>query len=573
LKKSIQFYNPPIFENRTIRQIAEDKNGNLWLGTQSRGLYKWTKSKATAKFEDGISKFTAISDGLVGKITIDSKGYAWVACGIEGVFVIDVNTDKIVLHFSDQATAEKKLPEQVVSAIMEYDDTTMLITTSTYIIRYNRVSNRSALVGRPEFISGYISALEKDKNGFVWMTTTNGLYRINIQKGIFINFNRADGIENECFIQAASYRMPDGRLIFGSTSHFIVFDPLQIQIHSVFPGINVTDFKVMNRSLPLDSLLSLKKIELEYDQNSLVIEFSPLLYNSASLIKYKLEGLDKDWVVSDKNNQAVYSYLPPGSYSFLMKSMNEDGVESNKITRLIITVAAPFWKTWWFYSLLALLVVGLLFWLDKQRMKRKAGIQKMRSDIADKLHQDVNTALNNINILSEMARLKADKDIEKSKEFIQQIHSKSQQMIVAMDDMLWGISPDNDSMEKTIERIKEHIDALKNRYNVTIDLLVDKKVPKLDLNMKLRQDVFWLLRGGSTNIVRTGAANCRFYIGFKKPNLTYTLEFDSSNTDMVQLNNLLQRQELAAKIEEVNATLDARLYTTKSSIELTIPVS
>ncbi|WP_460559701.1 ligand-binding sensor domain-containing protein [Ferruginibacter profundus] len=571
-KRSFKFFNPPIFENRTIRQIAEDKNGNLWLGTQSRGLYKWTKSKGAQKFDDGISKFTAISNGLVGKITVDSKGYVWAACGLDGVYVIDANTDKIVMHFSDTATGGRKLPEQVVSAIMEYDDTTMLITTSTNIIRYNRVSKRSALIGRPEFISGYISSLEKDKNGFVWMTTTNGLYRINIQKGIFVNFNRADGIENECFIQASSYVMPDGRMIFGSSNHFIVFDPSRIQIRPVFPWVTVTDFKVMNKSLPLDSLLALKKIELGYDQNSLVIEFSPLLYNNASLIKYKLEGLDKEWIISDKNNQAVYNYLPPGSYTFLIKSMNEDGVESNKITRLVIVVNAPFWKTWWFYSVLTLLVMGLLFWLDRLRTKRTAAIQKMRTDIADKLHQEVNTALNNINILSEMAKLKADKDIEKSKEYIQQIHGKSQQMIVAMDDMLWGISPDNDSMQKTIERIREHIDALRNRYGVAIDLLVDEKVTTLNLNMELRQNVFWLLRGGSTNIVRTGAADCRFYIGFKKPNLTYTLDFDSSNTDMLQLNNLLQRQELADKLKEVNAVLNVQLQKTRSIIELAIPV-
>ncbi len=75
-----------------------------------------------------------------------------------------------------------------------------------------------------------------------------------------------------------------------------------------------------------------------------------------------------------------------------------------------IIVNAPFWKTIWFYSLLILAIGGFLFWLDKQRMQRKEAIQKMRSDIADNLHQEVNIALGNINILSEMANLKAGKE-------------------------------------------------------------------------------------------------------------------------------------------------------------------
>ena len=252
--------------------------------------------------------------------------------------------------------------------------------------------------------------------------------------------------------------------------------------------------------------------------------------------------------------------------------MDEEGNESTKITQLKITVSPPFWKTWWFYSLLVLLVAIVLFWLDKERMKRKEAIQKMRSDIADNLYQDVNTALSNINILSEMAKLKADKEPEKSKEYIQQIHSKSQQMIIAMDDMLWGISPENDSMQKTIERVKEHIDSLRNRNNVKIDLLIDKKIEELKLNMKVRQNVFWFFKNGSANIVKTGATNCKIHIALERPHLIYTMEFDNTHSDMQQLNNLLQRQELAKKLEEVKAVIDFQLHKTKSVIEIRVPV-
>jgi len=127
-------------------------------------------------------------------------------------------------------------------------------------------------------------------------------------------------------------------------------------------------------------------------------------------------------------------------------------------------------------------------------------------------------------------------------------------------------------MEKAIVRISEHIDALRNRYGVKINLLVDKKVETLKLNMKLRKNIFWLLKGGSTNIIRSGAADCNIHIGVQKQNLVYTVEFNNSNLDKQQLNNLLQRQELAEKLEEVNGMINAQLNNTRSVVELTIPL-
>jgi hypothetical protein len=90
--------------------------------------------------------------------------------------------------------------------------------------------------------------------------------------------------------------------------------------------------------------------------------------------------------------------------------------------------------------------------------------------------------------------------------------------------------------------------------------------------MKLRKNIFWLLRGGSTNIIRSGATDCNIHIGVQKQNLVYVLEFNTTTMDMQQMNNLLQRQELADKLKEVNGVMNARLQNIRSSIELTIPV-
>lgn len=572
-RRSATSYNPPLIENKTVRQVAEDKYGNLWLGTHGQGVYKWESAKGKQNFNEGLVKYSLIPDGIVGRIYIDSKGYVWIACGFNGVYVIDPSSDKIILHFTEKAQGAQHLPEPSVSTLLEYNDSTMLISTATYLLLYNRLNNKTEFVTNSGNLSGFIASMEKDQFGNVWVSTTSGLYRANIFKRVFVRFGNIDGIASEHFMHAASRRLQDGRMVFGTTRKFVVFDPGAIRFNTGRPDLKITGFKAENKPLLVDSLLQLKLVELGYRNNSLSITFSTLNYSSAYAIKYKLEGIDKAWKIADKTNEAVYSYLPPGNYTFLLKTIDEEGNESKETVSLKIKIDPPFWKTWWFYGLVALLAGALLFWFDRERMKRKESIHRMRSNIADDLHEEVNTALGNINILSEMARLKADTEPEKSKEFIEQIHNRSHTMMIAMDDILWSISPENDSTEKLMLRLKEFIDALRNRHAVSIDLLVDEKVKTLELNMKQRKDIFWLFKGGITSVVNTGGANCRIHITLEKPHLIYTLEFDTANIDMQQLNNLRQRKELADKLKEANATLEVQAHKTNSVFILQIPVA
>lgn len=570
--RSINYYNPAVLNDRTIRQVAEDRIGNLWLGMNNFGVFKWESADKTARRENRIHRFEKIPAVMINKLLVDRKGLVWIGTAANGLYVIDPATEELVHHFSDQADAPYRLPEEGISSVLDYDDSTMVITTNRYALGYNRKTGRTVQIGRPEFLQGYIASMEKDKKGLLWISTTNGLYRVNIHKKIYVRFDRNDGIDNDRFVLASSYALPDGRLLFGGSDQFIVFDPAAITVTTVTPQPRITDFKVMNKSLQVDSLLRLSQVTLRYDNNSLEIEFSPLSFSSGFMIRYMMEGLDKDWKMAGKDNQAIYSYLPPGKYNFLMQTMDAEGRISDVSVSVPIRVNPPFWKSWWFFSLLAIALGSVLFWLDRERMQRKEAIERMRSTIADNLHGEVNTALNNINILSEMARLKADKDPEKSKEYIEQIHTKSHNMIIAMDDMLWSLDPGNDSMEKTTSRMREYIEALKNRYGVNIDIAVDRKVETLELNMKLRHEAFLVFKEGIKNLVMLGAANCHVYIRSEKNGLLFTTLFESDKCDMQQLNNLLHRQDLEKRLEQMRATIDVDLHKSHSAITLRVPV-
>lgn len=569
---SYRYYNPPVLNNKTIRQVVEDNKGNLWLGAQNYGVFKWNAADKRAGKENAIRRFDKIPVTQINKLCQDRNGYIWVATSTKGLFVINPVTEDTVMHFSTAGSGIKRIPENAITCLLEYDDSSMIITTTKHVMKYNSYKKLLQIIGKPDFLPGTIASLEKDRKGYLWVSSTDGIYRVNLQNHVFVRFNRDDGIDNDRFSLSASAVLSDGRFVFGSSDQFIVFDPLAIDLNTTVPSAMITDFRVMNTSLSVDSILKLKEVILRYDNNSLQIDFSPMVFNNASLIAYKLEGMDKDWRIADKNNTAIYSYLPPGHYTFQLKAFDAEKNATGSVISLRIRVNPPFWKAWWFYSLLVLLAGLLLFWFDRERMKRKETVQKMRSTIADNLHNEVNTALHNINILSEMARLKADKDPEKSKEYIEQIHTRSQSMIIAMDDMLWSLDPMNDGMTKTTERMGEYIDALKNRYGVNIDIAVDKKVETLELNMKLRHDAFLMFKEGIKNLVTLGADNCHVYIKSEKGELLFTTLFDSDKCNMQQLHNLLNRQDLENRLKAMKAVLDLDLHKNHSAISLRVPV-
>ncbi len=568
-------YDPGIFEAKTIRQVVEDNRGVIWLGTQSRGLFKWDPAKATNRFEDGFSRFNSVPNVRIKKMIVDKKGFLWICTNKEGVYQIDPASERIVQQLNTKSSAEKKLLTNDASTIFQYNDSIMLIGTgglNLYNTNSNTIDHVSSADGLP---ADAVVTIEKDRQGYLWLGLMNGLCRMNLAKKTFSFYDRSDGIANDNFQVSASYVLPDGRMLFGSSDDFVVFDPYDVKASTKPPDVSITEFKLLNKYLLVDSLSKLDKISLSSEQNSITIGFAGLSYfNKSKLIYYyMMEGIDEEWKKANELNQAIYNYLPAGRYLFKVRAENADGISSASTTNMVIRVYPPFWKSWWFITLLVGALSLLLYWVDRLQRKKKEDFHKIRNDVAGNIHEEINLALNNINILSEMAKIKADADPVKSKEFIELIHNRSHNMIIAMDDMLWSLDPQNDSMQKTVERMREYIDALQNRHEVTIELIVEKKVSTLELNMKFRYEALLLFKEALKALVMAGTRKCYINITLEKNSLLFTIQFDNAHCDLQAINNLLQRRDLEKHVRSIKAILDVQVHKTNSLFILQLPVN
>jgi ligand-binding sensor domain-containing protein len=494
--------HPEIFRGSTIRQSDEDTLGNIWFGTQNGMVIKWDLKKSGGDPTKGYELIA--QTGTVQKIHYDYQGYIFVGTLGQGLIKIDTRTNKIVHTWTTKGKEGERLFSDVPHDMTWYNDSTLIVTAGCINIintKTNKVRYISTDDGLP---SNNAISIQRDRYGVLWVGMTNGICRVNLEKNVIVHYDRRDGISYDKMAAAGVSHLSDGRILFFTEHDFLAFDPKNFGQQVLPPPPYITSFKLSERFLSMDSLTREKAIVLKYDNTSFAIGFSSLTYLQQRKVHYyyMMEGVDKDWIHTDHPTDAIYNSLSSGDYVFKVKSENADGLTSEKIASITITVRPPFWKTWWFLSLVGLLGILVLFLIDKERVKRRESLANVRRQIRANLKEEISTTLNNINVLSEIAKIKADKNLVQAKEFIDQISEKSRYMDEVLEDTLWSIDPANDSMKKFILRIRELTEALKSFHEVDIDLIVDNKVQSMELDMKLRYELLFFYKEAMTFIIQ-----------------------------------------------------------------------
>jgi hypothetical protein len=483
------------------------------------------------------------------------------------VFLIKSDDGSILAHYTGKGPANKKLLINGAADINQYDDTTMIIASNGINILNTKTGTFTYLDEGSE-----ISSLAKDKNGLLWFSTSTGIASRNLaKKNIIVSFDAKDGINNMNFHAASGRLLSNGNIVFGTSHDLLTFTPEKALAFSLsLPEVQIARITSMGKPLSVDSIRNLGKLHAGPDENALSFYFTTNTFQNLFSIYYKLEHEDKEW--KETKGDLSLNYLPPGNYTLKVTTKDANG-KTGKVLSLKISVAAPFYRTWWFYTIIALGIGILLFLLDRERIKRSVAVQKMRTAIAGNLHQEINNTLHKINILSEMANIKADKDIDKSKEFIEQIHDKSHNMILAMDDMLWWVDPANDSMDKTILRMQEFIDAINNSNEAHVNLQVDEKIQQLNLSMQLRHDAFLLFRESIRKIITAGIKECNVYIAHKKNSILFTVECSNELYNQPQINGLWQSIEMEQRLKNVGAVVHTEVKKTNTMLLVKVPVN
>ncbi|MEJ7588198.1 MAG: triple tyrosine motif-containing protein, partial [Ferruginibacter sp.] len=498
-KKTTSYLSPPEFNNSTIRYITEDRQGRLWFGTQAGRLVKYSDNKFEVVHDIG---------SIIYKVFIDKQGWIWLSSHEKGLYAINPEDGKMMQRYTVNK-GTNSLYSNTGSDIEQLNDS--IIVLSAGVLNFiNKKAKTVRLVTYADGLpSNTVARLRMDESGFLWIITSNGLCRYNPNNQRITPYGRKDGIILGERTNAADLKLGNGYIMFAGSNAMIMFHPSVYSINQLPPPVTITDFKIFNQFLPIDSLLKNGSIQLKSDQTSFSIFFASLSYLQRDRLTYyyKMEGLDEEWEKADKSAYVNYSLLPPGKYTFKIYCENIEGQRSKEITEIKITIKPTFWRTYWFISTLLFFIALIIYGIHDMRVKRLMAVEKLRNRVARDLHDDMGSTLSTINILSSMAKSKMGADAVKTTEYLTKITDNSQRMMDAMDDIVWSIKPSNDSMQKIIARMREFATNALEPKEIDLEFKAEDRVYDVKLNMEARRDFFLVFKEAVNNAAKYSKAS------------------------------------------------------------------
>jgi signal transduction histidine kinase/DNA-binding response OmpR family regulator/ligand-binding sensor domain-containing protein len=305
----------------------------------------------------------------------------WITTANHGLLDIDLATKHLHRLKADQIPGS--LPaDQLLSLRADPKRPDMLwIGSFEGLIGLNKKSRRCEVFSLREGLpDNIIYSILADRLGDLWLSTNKGLCRFDPVTHEVRAFRTQNGLQGDEFNRFHQLELPDGRLIFGGTNGWTIFDPRLMKHDDFDPVLAFTDLRINNkdaRQLPANPAFrlptnALDQLILTYAQNTISIGFAGLQYSHPQdlLYRYRLEGYDNDWVQAGNTHQASYTKIPPGDYTLYVNASNSTGKWSAHIKSLRLKIGSPWWATRMAYVCYCIILAGLTWTFLRFRINR-----------------------------------------------------------------------------------------------------------------------------------------------------------------------------------------------------------
>lgn len=377
--------------NNSIFCMEEDSKGNIWVGTNGNGINVLnTENNVIARYtpQPKLSNDKILPiNGYIRDIEEDKEGNIWIATHGGGIALLQVATGKFTIY----TTLNSNLPNDKVLSLLE--DRNGNIWAGTFgggLALFSKRTNQFTSFSEKDGLqNNMVYQIVEDQKGLIWVSTNKGISSIDPGTKKINNYNYHNGVQNNNFIHGSGICLTNGEIFFGGLEGFNYFNPAYLKKNNTPPTVLITDLKIANQSVtpsedgPIKEHISIaQKISLAYKQ-TFALSFVGLNYTSPeqNQYAYKLEGFDRDWIYVGNVTTVSYTNLDPGEYVFHVKASNNDGVWNDEGASIKIFVRPPFWRTSYAYVLYALLFVGIVLYFryrSVRKIKRKFALEQIK---------------------------------------------------------------------------------------------------------------------------------------------------------------------------------------------------
>lgn len=562
-----------------VRSLLTASNGDVWIGLDSpRELQRLRDGKLTTfELPASARSIRAMAEDATGTIWVGTaEGKLW-----------RVNGERL---FSQAMNVPVRLAS--IRSLDATPDGSLWIGYVGGGLGRLHGGNLSRITTANGLEDDYISQIVADDRGFLWLAGRHGFFRVKLEELINVAEGRATRVHPIIFgpgeglsgLQAtfdnypSAWRSRDGTLHIGTRTGLAVIHPGNIQDNPdpppvllervVVDGKTVASYDSRNPigEQDLAGVLDLEhspsgleageangqQLRIPPNHRKLEFEFTGLSFSAPENVQFRywLEGFDEDWNEGGTARRASYPRLPAGKYHFHVMACNNSGVWSTSAAEVGITVLPFIWQTWWFRAGVivgsALILIAVVRFVSFRRLQRQlrlaeqqAAVERERMRIARDIHDDLGNRLTTVSILSGLVlRNCGGGNGNGDNERLQQIVTTSQQATSALDEIVWMITPQNDVLPNLVDYIGEFTVEFLRTAGVRCRVDLPNQPPHRPVAADLRHNLFLAVKEALNNVVRhSGATEVLLRIVADDRTLQVTMEDNGKGFEKAPLAN------------------------------------
>ncbi len=571
-------------ELSSIRTIFCDSKDRFWIGTASNKIIrlnldsllqgKIPLNKAQLTCYSGDKKNNVIPTyGLTFKIT-ETPDHQ-IFCATEGgLLQFNESTNSFKYYSARTTTKPNSLNVNDIRAVVAEGSKGVWVGTNGGGLNYfdrqtESFTHYTTENGLPD---NSIYSIVADQQGYLWLGTNRGICRFAINNKSVFNLSIKDGIQNYEYNTNAGLLCSNGLICLGGIKGVNFFKPNELKQVNIVNPVLITGLTINghSRTVPIESL------HLAYDENYLVFQFAGLGFyrNEEYQYAYQLVGLDKDWINCGTQRQVNYANLPPGRYTFRLKGCDCFGNWTESEQTLTIIIKTPWFKTWWFYLLLLVLVVSFSYAFIRFRLNQLVKMQTVRNNIARDLHDEVGSNLSNISLFNAVAIEKAAKVDTTLRPLLAKIAEYTQQSQEAMSDIVWMISSKNDQFDNIVIKMRSYAENILEDTPIQVHFNFANDLSGITLDMLLRKNLYLIYKEALNNMLKYAhCKNCWISMTKQHNKLVLTIIDDGVGFELAKVksgNGLLNFEKRA---KELKGTLELKTAPNEGTkLEVIIPI-
>lgn len=363
-----------------------------------------------------------------------------------------------------------------------------------------------------------------------------------------------------------------GNIWLFSGQHLICIYTDKINFKSPVPSIKIENvelnLKQTNWADYADSLSGIFQLpynlKLTHYNNTLGIYFKGISSSGTEGLKYsyQLEGLENLWSTTSSNDFVSFVKLPAGKYTFKVKAQlpntkwSEPAIFSFEIKK-------AFWQTWWFFISAGIVLSAGIYTLFRYRLKQKVNVLELRNRFSQDLHDEIGASMSGINLFSQMAAEKLQQHKpEEASENINKVKIYTQDVIEKLSDMVWIFNPQNDSIEKLLERLRSFALSIAVSKNIQVHFATDKESEMINLSIRQRKAIYLISKEAIINSFKYAACN-NIYYSLTSTGFKWQLQVRDDGKGFIPTENKKGNglKNMQARADEIGATFSIQSQT------------